>query len=345
MLTLKAEICQLNQYLRLKSGVTYDRSLACFFPAFQRVEPLVPGVTLDDLTVVGRHPLAATRKEEGSKSHRPVAELTRRPASRLALRWPLARLVGERSRGVPGCGNPEFKHGAEHIGADPRLFGRGACGVCPGSPELKAAGTGTRFSNSPIRGVTRRLLAGANRRPLPQGGNHMSSRELPRPVSAEVSDRYRTFRGREPAAWLAEFREAGWPDLASAAVTSFLMGARPVPPGWKDEMMPAESRQADAVASGATATIAGQIASLGPRPTNGYFAEAETRPRNMLVVALYAVLALVFTVAVLRTVGEMEYRRSVSRYCMSGPATRCPDYPRLPGKFSYEIDPDVPAQP
>jgi hypothetical protein len=109
--------------------------------------------------------------------------------------------------------------------------------------------------------------------------------------------------------------------------------------------MPAESRHADAVASGASATIAGQIASLGPRPTKGYFTKSETRPKNMLIVAVYAALALVFTVVVLRAVGEMEYRRSVSHYCLSGPASRCPDYPRIPGKFSYEINPDLPAQP
>lgn len=109
--------------------------------------------------------------------------------------------------------------------------------------------------------------------------------------------------------------------------------------------MPAESKQPEAVASGATATTASQIASLGPRPVNGYFTGAETPPKNMLVVAVYATLALAFTVIVLRAVGEMEYRRSVSHYCMSGSASRCPDYPRIPGKFSYEIDPDAPPKP
>lgn len=101
-----------------------------------------------------------------AKGHVSAASDVVRPSRRcskvaLALRRLSARICIERSRGVPGCGNPEFKHGAENIGADPRLFGRGACGVCPGSPELKAAGTGTRFSNSPIRGQGEAACGGA----------------------------------------------------------------------------------------------------------------------------------------------------------------------------------------
>jgi hypothetical protein len=107
-----------------------------------------------------RAPKAWSRAHQGTPSKSPTKALSLQRScmpreaqfAGLALLGSLARLFPERSRGVPGCGNPEFKHGAEHIGADPRLFGRGACGVCPGSPELKAAGTGTRFSNSPIRG-------------------------------------------------------------------------------------------------------------------------------------------------------------------------------------------------
>ncbi len=109
--------------------------------------------------------------------------------------------------------------------------------------------------------------------------------------------------------------------------------------------MPAEARQGEAVASGVTATIANQIAGLGARSKKGYFAEDEPRPKNMLAVLIYAALALALTVVVLYAFGKMEYRRSVNRYCMSGPVSRCPDYPRTPGKFSYEIDPDVSAQP
>lgn len=101
----------------------------------------------------------------------------------------------------------------------------------------------------------------------------MSSQALPTLNAASI-DRYQTFRGREPARWLAEFREAGWPDQAAASVTSFLMGARPVAPSWAEEMMPAMSRQAEAIASGADATIAAQIADLGPRPVDGHLAES-----------------------------------------------------------------------
>jgi hypothetical protein len=172
----------------------------------------------------------------------------------------------------------------------------------------------------------------------------MSAKGSQPAVNPGSLDRYRTFRGREPAAWLAEFKEAGWPDLASAAVTSFLMGLRPVPPGWKEEMIPSEGKQAEAVASGVSATIADQIASLGTRPTAGYFTEAKTQLKSILIGAVVAGLALVFTVVVLRKVGEAEYRRSVGHYCMSAPESRCPDYPRIPGKFSYEIDPDASAQ-
>lgn len=53
------------------------------------------------------------------------------------------------------------KHDAEASVSVLDLFdGRGACGVCPGSPELKAAGTGTRFSNSPIRGHEEAVCGG-----------------------------------------------------------------------------------------------------------------------------------------------------------------------------------------
>jgi hypothetical protein len=172
----------------------------------------------------------------------------------------------------------------------------------------------------------------------------MSSKVLSAPSSNVAStDRYKTFRGREPARWLAEFREAGWPDLAATAVTSFLMGARPVPPSWEEEMMPAQSRQADAIASGAAAAISGQIAQLEPRPNNGYLAESRRSAKSILIPIAFALLAVTMIVVVLRSVGTMEYRWSVNHYCMSGPASRCPDYPRTPGKFSYEIDPDAPA--
>lgn len=172
----------------------------------------------------------------------------------------------------------------------------------------------------------------------------MSSKAPQALSNATPTDRYQTFRGREPARWLAEFREAGWPDTAAAAVTSFLMGARPVPPGWKEEIVPAESLQAEAIASGATAAIVAQISGLEPRPTDGYL--AERRPPRNKIVALIAFGVLAIAVfALLRAVGTMEYRRSVNHYCMSGPASRCPDYPRIPGKFSFDIDPDMPAKP
>ena len=63
------------------------------------------------------------------------------------------------------------------------------------------------------------------------------------------------------------------------------------------------------------------------------------------MLAALAVFAVAFIAVVVREVATMEYRWSVNRYCMSGPASRCPDYPRDPGKFSYDIDPNVPARP
>lgn len=187
----------------------------------------------------------------------------------------------------------------------------------------------------------RRLSAGAHRRRSPPKGRPMSPQALPTQSNAASTDRYRTFRGREPARWLAEFREAGWPDQAAAAVTSFLMGARPVPPSWECEMMPAASRQAEATASGVSATITAHIASLEPRPADGYLAECGA-PRNKIAALIVLGVFAVAVFLLLRTVATMEYRRSVNHYCMSGPASRCPDYPRTPGKFSYEIDPDAP---
>lgn len=104
-------------------------------------------------------------------------------------------------------------------------------------------------------------------------------------------DRYRTFRGREPAIWLAEFKEAGWPDLAAVAVTSFLMGFRPNAPDW-EELASAKDRQQEAVASGAAATIAAQIASLEARPAHGYLAEQKPPLATGILVGYATALAI-----------------------------------------------------
>lgn len=109
-------------------------------------------------------------------------------------------------------------------------------------------------------------------------------------------------------------------------------------------MMPAQSRQAEAIASGASATITAHIASLEPRPADSYLAERRPPTNKIAALIAFGVLAIA-VVLLLRAVATMEYRRSVNHYCMSGPASRCPDYPRTPGKFSYEIDPNVPARP
>ncbi|RWN48979.1 MAG: hypothetical protein EOS03_00510 [Mesorhizobium sp.] len=108
-------------------------------------------------------------------------------------------------------------------------------------------------------------------------------------------------------------------------------------------MVPAESLQAEAIASGATATIVAQIAGLEPRPTDGYLAERRQSKNSIPVLIVLALVGLTILMMLFRHLGTMEYRRSVNHYCMSGPASRCPDYPRTPGKFSYEIDPDAPA--
>ncbi|MGY2992891.1 hypothetical protein [Mesorhizobium sp. URHB0026] len=108
-------------------------------------------------------------------------------------------------------------------------------------------------------------------------------------------------------------------------------------------MVPAKSRQAEAIASGATATIVAQIAGLEPRPTDGYLAGRRQSKNNIPVLMVLALVALTILMVLFRQIATMEYRRSVNHYCISGPASRCPDYPRTPGKFSYEIDPDAPA--
>lgn len=107
--------------------------------------------------------------------------------------------------------------------------------------------------------------------------------------------------------------------------------------------MPAESRQAEATAAGVTATITAQIAGLEPRPKDGYLAERQTSSNNIPGLIVLGLIALTLTLVLFRSIGTMEHRRSVNQYCMSGPASRCPDYPRTPGKFSYEIDPDTPG--
>ncbi|TIR19439.1 MAG: hypothetical protein E5X33_20135 [Mesorhizobium sp.] len=109
-------------------------------------------------------------------------------------------------------------------------------------------------------------------------------------------------------------------------------------------MMSAASRQAEATASGATAIITAQIADLGPRPVNGHLAESRPSRIGFLGLTILSILALTMIVMLFRFIGTMEYRRSVNHYCMSGPASRCPDYPRTPGKFSNEIDPNVPVR-
>ncbi|WP_164762615.1 hypothetical protein [Mesorhizobium sp. M7A.F.Ca.MR.245.00.0.0] len=108
-------------------------------------------------------------------------------------------------------------------------------------------------------------------------------------------------------------------------------------------MVPAESLQSEAIASGATAAIVAQIARLEPQQTDGYLSERRQSKNNIPVLMVLALVALTILMMLFRHFGTMEYRRSVNHYCMSGPASRCPNYPRTPGKFSYEIDPDAPV--
>lgn len=49
------------------------------------------------------------------------------------------------------------------------LSGRGACGVCPGSPELKASGLSRTVSNSPIIRKSSEFRGGAPRQTLSPG--------------------------------------------------------------------------------------------------------------------------------------------------------------------------------
>jgi hypothetical protein len=66
--------------------------------------------------------------------------------------------------------------------------GRGACGVCPGSPELKAAGTGTRFSNSPIRGHEEAVCGGVPQAFASEGTGNMLTEESKRALYAQARD-------------------------------------------------------------------------------------------------------------------------------------------------------------
>lgn len=74
------------------------------------------------------------------------------------------------------------------------------------------------------------------------------------------------------------------------------MGFSPVPPKW-DEMMSAEDRQAEAIASGAAATITAQIAGLESRPNVGYLAKdppVAVRGREVIGYAIAVAVGIAF---------------------------------------------------
>gem|GEM_PF-121764 len=63
-------------------------------------------------------------------------------------------LFGEAVRAALGCGNPYTRLMPAVTASHSLTLGRGACGVCPGSSELKATGPSCTVSNSPIIGLS-----------------------------------------------------------------------------------------------------------------------------------------------------------------------------------------------
>lgn len=77
------------------------------------------------------------------------------------------------------------------------LSGRGACGVCPGSSELKAAGLSRTVSNSPIIRKFSEFRGGVPRQTLCAGSDRCSSeRSRQNPNGSAVSKRGQTPRRR-----------------------------------------------------------------------------------------------------------------------------------------------------